>query len=375
MVHQTTTTVWSQPTSTAQKNYFSRMAGFRRTLTWVTVIFIGICIALDLSGAFALSAETIGRVTGIEWIIKGVPIALLTGLHIVAKKALETHFYYKWDTDPQTNLHPAFFVLPYAVIVGIGIYGSVTLFKGFVAPVTAKDNTAADMRMSQLKNAADAEYDRSKASLEETYTTKVNAANREANAAIASQQKHRQKTAGDRAVIAREIRKIEAARGEQLAKAENYKAQQLEVYENGRRTAQEKADQDHQYETTGIKQHNEKESTRFESETASSKRFAYIINLVFLILTIMLIIQKVRIDTKSGIFPIRQYTELDAHGGWISQAQTVFSDIFNLRMTQMLSAIHKVGAPKEVKTYDGSVLFKREGHGTNASTPDKPDFQ
>jgi hypothetical protein len=43
-------------------------------------------------------------------------------------------------------------------------------------------------------------------------------------------------------------------------------------------------------------------------------------------------------------------------------------------MTQMLSAIHKVGAPKEVKTYDGSVLFKREGHSTATNTPDEQDF-
>ena len=374
MAHQTTTTVWSQPATTEQKNYFSRMAGFRRTLTWVTVIFIGICIALDLSGAFALSAETIGRVTAVEWIVKGVPIALLTGLHIVAKKALETHFYYKWDADPQTNLHPVFFVLPYTVIIGIGIYGSITLFKGFVAPVAAQNSTTADTRLSSRKSSADNTYDNSKKSLEETYKSKINAANQAANAAVAAQQKRRQQTPADRAVIAREIRKIEVGRQEKLAAAEVYKADGLQKHEAARNDAYAQADEDHHYETTGIKQHNEKENTRFEAETADSKKFAYAINLVFLILTIMLIIQKVRIDTKSGIFPIRQYTELDAHGGWISQAQTVFSDIFNLRMTQMLSAIHKVGAPKEVKTYDGSVLFKREGHSTGSTTPEDQDF-
>ena len=375
MAHQTTTTVWSQPQTAEQKNYFSRMAGFRRTLTWVTLIFIGICIALDLSGAFALSAETIGRVISNEWIIKGVPVALLAGLHIVAKKALETHFYYKWDNDPQTNLHPAFFVLPYLVIVAIGIFGSITLFQGFVAPVQAKDNTAADQRLAERKSGADNAYNASKTSLEETYKSKVNAANSSANAAIAAQNKRRQKTAADRAVVAREIRKIEAKRQENLAAAEAYKAQQLEAYETTRNSAYAKADEDHQYETTGIKTHNEKETNRFEAETADSKRFAYAINFVFLILTIMLIVQKVRIDTKSGIFPIRQYTELDAHGGWISQAQTVFSDIFNLRMTQMLSAIHKVGAPKEVRTYNGQVLFKREGNSAiDAENKQPEDF-
>ena len=359
--HQTTTTVWSTPQTEAQKNYFSRMGGFRRLLTVGITIFIALCIALDLAGAISLSEATIGRVTDNVFILKGIPFILLNALHIIGRKALETHLYYKWDTDPQTNLSLAYAIVPYAAILVLGIFGSQQYFSGFVTPVEEKDKSSIDSRVAGLKEAAKSDYNAAINAANAAFDASKKAANASANADIASQNKRRKKTAGDIAVINKEIRKINAEKDAKIAKAEEVKAADIAAAAAAQKMAFDAANNEHQSGISAANSHNEKELSRFDSEKAKANSFSYYINIIVLLLTIMLIRQKVYIDTKSGIFPIRQYTELDAHGGVLAQAQSVFSDIFSLNMLNMLSAIHRAGVPKEVKTFDGKVVFTQEG--------------
>lgn len=361
MAHQTTTTIWSKPTTEKEIQYFSRMAGFRRLMVWAINVLIVLCMFLDFAGVLSLSKSTIGLVTDNQIILYGIPILLLIVLHAIARKALETYLYYKWDKDPETNISPAYFIVTYLAILLMGLFGSINLFTGFVKPVSEKDKGLIDTRVKGLKDEAKSDYDAAINAANAAFDSAKKAANSTANAAIAAQNKRRQKTPGDRAVVAKAIKNINAEKDAAIAKAESEKAAAISEASSAQNAAFEVANNEH---TAGIKEtdtHNQNEKNRYSSEEKKAHGFAYLINVLVLLITIMMIRQKVKIDALSGIFPIRSYTDLDAHGGVLAQAATVFTDIFNLQALNLLSNIHRAGVPKQVNTFDGQILFKQTG--------------
>ena len=172
-------------------------------------------------------------------------------------------------------------------------------------------------------------------------------------------------TPADRRAINGRIASLNAQRDNALAPILAQKAdalqRALDNYTSRRNAETARRDQS----VAGITSTNQAEMMRYQTEMSSVHGYAWILSLSLLLLISALGYARVRINVKSGIIPLRNYTVLDAHGSTIERIGTAFGDAFNRRSQQFAVWLHRTLSPNDpITSFDGTVVARPGTYNT-----------
>ena len=351
------TTVWTQPTTTEQKRYYSKHAGERRVFGWMTTIL------QTAHAAIAFAAWTAIYL----WVFKAVPFMLpaapflagvtLAVLHVLFRTTWQTYWYDRLDDDPNTDspvwVPAAIFVL----LIALEVQGAKQYLAGQVTPAEQKDTEHIEADHATTLASIEQAYRNHVASINDVYKAKTAPLDRQISAARSRSADNDQERRQQRARIAA----LQAQRDQVLSEKAAALEKALAVATADREKAGARRDQ----AISGIDTHNAGELARYTAEMGSVGTYAWVLSLGLLFLIAGLSYRCVRINVMSGIIPLRNYTVLDAHGSLPERIFTAFSDAINRRGLQFAVWIHRLLSPKQaITSFDGTVVAQPGTYNT-----------
>ena len=229
------------------------------------------------------------------------------------------------------------------------------------------------------------EYQQEVAQIQAAWDAKIRATAAPYNGEMANLKARGARDDAERRYIATKIRQAEAQRTKATATAEQGKADALAKaladYQARKGTEAQRRDA----KVLQIDQANQRAVTDHQSEVDSVGGYAWILSIIILGLILGLGYARVRINVKSGILPLRNYTVLDAHGSVPERLHTAISDAANRRSLQLAVFVHRLLSPrKAITSFDGTVVaqpgtyntphgfFNTPSTATAAHTPPPP---
>jgi hypothetical protein len=126
---------------------------------------------------------------------------------------------------------------------------------------------------------------------------------------------------------------------------------------------------------TKVDQHNESEEARHTTDLKSVKSYAWVLSLFFMLVFAVLGYAVVRINVKSGILPVREYTDLDQYGSPLHKIWLAVNDGFKRQLHRFAVWLHEAltADAKELTDFDGRVIVRGNNHADNPTpTLNKP---
>jgi hypothetical protein len=372
---QTSISMWSQPQTPEEQRYYSKHSPKRKVYGIAqTALQIG-HTAIALSAWVAIFSYSLRSVPTLSFAI--VPLALLSlgVLHMIFKASWNTFWYDRLDNDPNTDSQPWLPLGIIAVLLITEVNGAQMFLKKSVAPVTQKDDSVVLNGTNEEYARIDAQYRDEVNGINSTFAPRLSAATARYDKEIAAWNRKPTISDNDAAYKRQNISQFEAKRAAAASKIELAKAEALQKALD-RKTAS--LDQVNGRKTTllaSVDEQNNKELTRYDTEQQAAGAMAWIIS-TFLVLGIAILgYARVRINVKSGILPIRTFTDLDKHGSWFEQIASALSDAMKRRGTQFATWIHRILSPSgTIRTLDGNVITAPGGYnGGSKSQPQKAD--
>lgn len=362
---QNSTTVWTQPTTPEQKRYYSKHAGERRVFGWITTLLQA------AHGAIAFAAWTAIYL----WVFKAVPFMLptapflagatLVALHILFRTTWQTFWYDKLDNDPNTDSPIWVPAVILALLITLEVQGAKQYLAGQVAPVTEKGTDHIDADHATTAASIEQAYRNQVTSIQDLYKAKTAPLDRQISAARARSADTDQERRQNRNRIAALQSQRDAILAEKAAALE--KALATATDERNRAVA--RRDQ----AVAGIDTHNAGELARYTAEMGSVGTYAWVLSVGLLFLIAGLSYRCVRINVKSGIIPLRNYTVLDAHGSLPERIWTAISDAINRRGLQFAVWMHRLLSPKQaITSFDGTVVAQPGTYNTPEGFHQRP---
>jgi len=336
---------WTTPTTDEQRRYFSKFSAVLATLS-VSRRAIQLLWMLVAAAAMAfILHEAANRFMTLPYSICFVVALVVSAvLHRLLSATTKAHYFDKWDTDPLTNsslLAPAIIAL---FLVALE-YKALSGYFVYKIPIPTEITDSSEMDYSQLVAASENRYSAEKQRITDNYNERAALVSPTLSKRLESYQaqKKRAKTTADRdylkAMIAKTENEIE----------QNSRLRDLRLATDGQLST---LLTDHQAELKRLESKRDKTSqtieaknteavTNYQDATLSANGYAGIISIVCLVFFFLFIRQEVRIKTKSGIFPVRQFSDLDAHGNALEKAGHVLSDIFKRSLHQTIYGYHR----------------------------------
>lgn len=351
------TTVWTQPATDEQRRYYSKHAAEKRVFGWITTLL------QTAHGAIAFAAWTAIYL----WVFKAVPFMLptapflaggtLLALHILFRTTWQTFWYDRLDQDPNTD---APIWVPMAIVVlliALEVQGAKQYLAAQVEPVTEKNTAQIDAEHSTTIASIEQAYRNQVASIQEVYKAKTAPIDRQ----IASARNRSADTDAERRQNRARIANLQSQRDAILAEKAEQLKKALDEASDSRRKATSRREQ----AVTGIDTHNAGELARHTAEMGSVGTYAWVLSVGLLFLIGGLSYRTVRINVKSGIIPLRNYTILDAHGSLPERIWTALTDSINRRGLQFAVWMHRLLSPKQaITSFDGTVVARPGTYNT-----------
>jgi hypothetical protein len=361
------TTVWTQPATEEQRRYYSKHAAEKRVFGWITTLL------QTAHGAIAFAAWTAIYL----WVFKAVPFMLptapfiagatLLALHILFRTTWQTFWYDKLDKDPNTDSPIWVPVAIFILLITLEVQGAKQYLAGQVAPVAEKGTTQIDSEHSTTLASIEQAYRNQVGSINEVYKAKTAPVERQ----IASARNRSADTDQERRARSARIAALQSQRDAILAE----KAEQLKKALDEAADSRSKATARREQAVAGIDTHNAGELARYTAEMGSVGTYAWVLSLGLLFLIAGLSYRTVRINVKSGIIPLRNYTILDAHGSLPERIWTALTDAINRRGLQFAVWMHRLLSPKQaITSFDGTVVARPGTYNTPAGfyNPENP---
>lgn len=367
------TTVWTQPESDDQKAYYSKHAAERRVFGWIS--------AFLQAGHGLLAFASFSAIYG--WVLSTVPSALfivpfaaagtIMALHILFRTTWQTYWYDKLDSDPKTDSPLAVPVAILLLLLIVEVQGARMFLAGQVKPPAKESTESVDASFTALTASVDAHYNNQVKAIEQVAYEKTKAATASYNRQIKALKNRNPETDQERRAIRNQIAALEdkkdhaiqpilAAKAAELDKALQAASKSKEFEANRRQNA-----------VAIIDNSNAGEVSRHLNELGNVDRYAWILSVCLLGIISLLLYRMVRINVKSGIIPLRNYTVLDAHGSVAERLWTAFSDAFNRQGLRFAVAIHQALSPsKPIRSFDGTVVAEPGTYNTPAGQKSQP---
>lgn len=361
------TTVWTQPQTDEQRTYYSKHAAEKRVFGWITTLL------QTAHGAIAFAAWTAIYL----WVFKNITFMLPTApflaggtlfaLHVLFRTTWQTYWYDRLDDDPNTD-SPIW--VPAAIIVLLlfaEVQGARQYLSGQVTPVQAQSTDDIDQDHATTLASIEQLYRNQCNQIADVYKAKMAPLDRQIAALRARSADTDQERRSNRARIAtlqsrRDQVLTEKAAALEAALATATASRNSEI---GRRESA----------VAAVDNHNAGELARVTAELGSVSTYAWVLSIGLLALIAGLSYRTVRINVKSGILPLRNYTVLDAHGSIAERLYTAFGDAINRRALQFAVWIHRLLSPSQaITSFDGTVVAKPGTYNTPEGFY-QPDFQ
>lgn len=364
-IPEKSTTMWTQPRTQEQREYFSKHAAKRRVYGLIMTLLQGLHGVLALAAWTSIIGWAISAFVSAPWLIVVLAGTALLVFHLLFRVTWSTYWYDRMDNDTATDSSIFIPLAIMALLLYSESHGARKFLEAKVKPVEETAIVKADESFTPALNTVDASETRAKQAVRDAYKEKIAAVEQPYNANIAAWKRKKAATPEERKYINSNIRAFETSREAATAKYRNalsdsllaitsrYAAQrqQLEGYVASKRTE--------------IVQGNTSETSRYQSEMEQAGSYAWLISVVLLGLIAALGYAQVRINVKSGILPLRNYTVLDAHGSAVERIYTALADAMNRRWLQFAVWLHRWLSPKEVLTsFDGTVVTRPGEYNT-----------
>jgi len=351
------TTVWTQPATDEQRSYYSKHAAEKRVFGWITTLL------QTAHGAVAFAAWTAIYL----WVFKNIPFLLptapflaggtLIALHILFRTTWQTYWYDRLDDDPNTD-SPIW--VPIAIIIlllGAEIQGARQYLAGQVAPIERHNTDDIDGAYRTEAASIEQAYRNDAAAITDLYKTRLSPFDRQ----IAGLRARSADTDEERRNIRARIAAIQSQRDQVIAQ----KAEALKKALDTATDARSKAAARRDALIDQVDNHNAGELARYTADMGSVSTYAWLLSVGLLALICGLSYRTVRINVRSGILPLRNYTILDAHGSVPERIWTAFADAFNRRGLQFAVWIHRLLSPNDaITSFDGTVVARPGTYNT-----------
>lgn len=358
--------MWTRPTTDEEKKYYSKHAPERRVYGIIMTLFQTGHGVLAFAAWASLYAWGLEKFPTFLFLVPVFAFLTLISLHVLFRITWETFWYDKLDSDPNTDSPLAVPALIMVMLLGCEIYGAQRFLEGKVEaakviqtePVTA----AQYQEIARLRR----EFTMDSARIERVYAQKEASVAIPFDAAIKRLQKQRATAQGDnRKWINHLIAVEEEKKTKAIAPVMQDKAAALEKSAMTLSTALEKAGQRHEKVLAGHIEHNEREQGRERMEKANASTYSWGISILLLAIIAALGWRRVKINVRSGIIPLHQYTVLDAHGSAAERVYTALSDAANRRWLQFAVWLHARLSPKKpLVSFDGTVVTRPGNYNT-----------
>lgn len=351
------TTVWTQPDTDEKRRYYSKHAAEKRVFGLITTVFQG------AHGFIAFAAWTAIYV----WVFQKVPLLLpiapflsgftLIALHVLFRVTWQTFWYDKLDNDPNTDSPIWVPLVVIIVLLFAEVQGAKQFLAGQVAPPEKQGTEAISSDHSTLVTSLEQSYANDRAAIESTYKQKERAATLPYDRQIRSARNRSVVTDEERRQRNRDVAALERQRDAALAPVLAAKATALEQAYSAYKTSKDAAQNRRDQAVVQVDAANAAEVNRHSTELASVGTYSWVLSVSLLLLIAGLSYRVVRINVKSGIIPLRNYTVLDAHGSIPERIWTALADALNRRSLQFAVFLHRIFSPKKaITSFDGTVV-------------------
>lgn len=360
--------MWSQPSTDDQRRYYSKHAPKRRVYGVIQTILQCAHAGLAFAAWASIFAWALQKFAGAPYLVTLLSVGSLAALHSLFRVTWSTFWYDRLDDDPNTD---SSFVIPIGILVlllFIEVKGATMFLSGQVKEAAAIDASPIDASHQTAIASIDQAYQNEKAEIISVYKAKEQAAaapyDRQIRSATA---RLNGADADQRKAINRQIASLRAQRDQATSPVLSARADALQkaLDVSTQRKAGESGRRDQA--VASIDQRNQQELMRYHAEMSSVGSYAWMLSATLLFLIAALGYARVRINVKSGILPLRNYTVLDAHGSTIERLGTAFGDAFNRRSQQFAVWLHREMSPKNaITSFDGTVVAKPGTYNTPA---------
>lgn len=360
--------MWSQPTTDAERKYYSTHAPKRRVYGVIMTVLQGTHGALAFAAWSAVFVWALGKFAGdVPMLITTLALGSLLAFHILFRVTWETFWYDRLDKDPNTDSSIFIPLVLFLLLLFIEQRGAALFLQGQIESPVAVDTHPIESEHSTTLASIEQNYKNEKSEILATFKARESAVTIKYDRAIAAERRRLNSadTPADRRAINGRIASLNAQRDNALAPVLAQKAdalqRALDNYTSRRNAETTRRDQS----VAGITSTNQAEMMRYQTEMSSVHGYAWILSLSLLLLISALGYARVRINVKSGIIPLRNYTVLDAHGSTIERLATAFGDAFNRRSQQFAVWLHRSLSPKDpITSFDGTVVARPGTYNT-----------
>jgi hypothetical protein len=350
----TSTTMWTQPVTEEQKRYYSKHSPKRKVYGWIMTLLQTAHGFLAFAAWTAIYVWVFHNIPGLQFLAPILSISTLFALHILFRTTWDTFWYDRLDDDPNTDSSIWMPVAIIALLLFAEVNGARQYLSAQVKPIERMATTEVDNSHQAIIAAAESSYNSDKKEITAIYKEKERAAAAPFNRQINAMNARGEKTGAlqsqrDKAVNAVRQQKADALEAAFRQFTERKTSTEARTHAN----------------LTTIDNHNANEAARYTSELGSVGTYAWVLSVCLLSLIAGLGYVRVRINVKSGILPLRNYTVLDAHGSVIERFATAFGDAFNRRSLQLAVWFHKLLSPKKaITSFDGTIVSQPGTYNT-----------
>ena len=368
--------LYTQPSTEEQRRYYSKHSGKlgvyvtgRRViqyLLWLPIASFALAHLLHQGLAHIAPVMTLNL-----WLCICAPAMFIA--HRLLSQTFKTHFYDKWDDNPSTDSSLVTPLIIGALLVVLEYKALATYMTGAVERPVAMDFAPVDAAHNARIDRAKADYEEAKRTVREDFEAQKRLASPKDVAELERIAATKPATLAERDYLksrAAELqRKIEGnPRAARITRAMADSLASMQEAHMGYLAAmtsrREKA-------VAGVDVLNAKKEAQYATDLMDARHYAGVISAICFLLFAILARAEVRIKTRSGIFPIRQFNDLRAHGDSAEKINLAFADIFDRWMHVAATAIHSAGSKGagELRGFDGRIFMKNGNYQTDDRAP------
>ncbi len=356
---------WTSPQTVEQKAYYSNFAGLLGTLATTrraTQYLLWLPVA---AAALAnLAHDAIVHYIALPYLlVMLVCLVVVFMLHRLLSSSAQAHYFDKWDGDPLTN---STILLPLVIGLFLGFMEYKATASFFVSkvdkPAEITDGSEDDYKT--LTAEAESRYSVEKQRITDNYSERqqLAAPTLFSNLEDYTAQKKRARNTADRdylnTLIARTNKAIN--NNPTLSRLRAQEAEELAALLTTHNEEMKRLGSKRDGTAKTVAEKNAAAVAAYQTDTRKANSIAGSISVFCLVVFWFCIYKEVRIKTKSGIFPIRTFTELETHGNAYEKALHVIGDVLARTLHQSIYGYHRrsIKSMGDLKELNGDVAMK-----------------
>ena len=310
--------MWSQPSTEQQQKYYSKHAPKRKVYGWIMTVLQTAHGFLAFAAWMAVYLWVFKALPAFQFLAPILAIGSLFALHVLFRTTWTTFWYDRLDDDPNTDSSIWIPVSIFAILLISEVNGARMFLEGQVKPVATIDASPIEQDHATTIASLQQSYDNDTKEINDLFKQKERAAVAPIDRQIRIVEQNDQKTGA-----------LKSKRAAAIAAIQEEKVKALEAAYNRFEASKIAQTQRKESAIASVDNRNAQEVSRHLAEMGSTANYAWVLSLSLLLLIAALGYARVRINVKSGILPLRNYTILDAHGSIGERLSTAFMDAFN----------------------------------------------